>query len=64
MQTPERDPRLQLILQEYEKIAFGTPDEVKPADRIRALDRLMEIYGYSTGEESSAQPLVIRTEYI
>lgn len=63
MMAPETDQRLERILIEYERIAFGG-EEVKPADRIRALDRLIEIYGYSTGNAAEAPPLVIRTEYI
>ncbi len=54
---------LAAIRREYESIAFGTAEEVRPGDRIRALEQLRLIA--SAGREDGGAPaLTVRYDYV
>ncbi len=51
------------IRREYEEIAFGGGEEVKTADRIRALEQLARLA--DAGEETQREPpLTVRVVYV
>ena len=51
------------IVEEYERIAFGDEAEIKPADRMRALEQLRLILS-AQREDGGAPTLEIRVEYV
>lgn len=54
---------LAAIREEYESIAFGTAEEVRPGDRIRALEQLRLIA--SAGRADGGAPtLTVRYDYV
>lgn len=53
---------LRRIRREYENIAFGASDDIRPGDRIRALEMLRHLAADSATEERP--PLIIRSEYV
>ncbi len=51
------------IMEEYERIAFGEDEDIKIADRLRALEQLRLLL--SAGREDGGAPtLEIRVEYV
>lgn len=53
---------LSRIRREYETMAFGTDDAIRPADRIRALEQLRHLAAEAV--EGDAPSLIIRCEYV
>lgn len=54
---------LSAIRGEYERMAFGGDDAVRPADRIRALEQL-RLIASAVRKDGGAPALVIRCEYV
>ena len=53
---------LRRIQREYESIAFGSAEDIRPGDRIRALEMLRHLAADSPGEDGPT--LIIRCEYV
>lgn len=51
------------IVAEYERIAFGEDEEIRIADRLRALDQLRSLLA-AEREEDGAPRVEIRVEYV
>jgi len=51
------------IMREYEALAFGDAEEVKPADRMRAMEQL-RLLASAEGADGRAPAVVIRVEYV
>ena len=59
---------LKRILREYEAIAFGKSEDIRPGERIRALEQLRHLTSSDTpgdtGTQGDAPSLIIRCEYV
>ena len=53
---------LRRIHREYEAIAFGSSEDIRPGDRIRALEMLRHLTADSAKEDGPT--LIIRCEYV
>ena len=53
---------LRRIQREYESIAFGSAEDIRPGDRIRALEMLRHLAADSPKED--VPTLIIRCEYV
>ena len=53
---------LRRIQREYESIAFGSAEDIRPGDRIRALEMLRHLAADSPGGDGPT--LIIRCEYV
>jgi hypothetical protein len=51
------------IRQEYEAMAFGDDESIRPADRIRALEQLRHLAS-ADNTQGDAPSLIIRCEYV
>ena len=52
------------IFREYEAIAFSEGEDVRPTDRIRALEQLRQIAASASPEDEGPPALIIQYEYV